>query len=57
MRRQGEVLKGKRLPGRAGARQVTVSGLEIVRLDADSSAIFIKGAVPGKKGSLVVIKK
>ena len=57
MRRQGEVLKGKRLPGRAGAKQVTVSGLEIVRLDNESAAIFIKGAVPGKKGTLVVIKK
>lgn len=57
MRTQGEVLKGKKLPGHAGDRQVTVKGLKVVRIDVESSCIFIKGAIPGKKNTLVIINK
>ena len=57
LRRQGEVIKGKRFPGHAGADRVTVKGLEIVRVDREAGCLFIKGAVPGKKDFLVAIKK
>lgn len=57
MRSQGEVLKGKRLPGRAGYRNFTVRGMTVVRVDQAEGCLWIKGALPGKKDALVVIKK
>lgn len=57
MRRQGEVIKGKRFPGHCGAETVTIRGLKIVRLDKDQGYLFIKGAIPGKKDSLLIINK
>lgn len=56
MRRQGEVLKGKRLPGHTGFRNFTVRGLTLVKLDEQAGCIFIKGALPGKAATLVHIK-
>ena len=52
----GKVKKGKKMPGHMGSERVTVQNLEIVRSDADKNLILIKGAVPGNKGSVVVIK-
>ena len=52
----GKVKKGKKMPGHMGAVNVTVQNLEIVRTDADKNLILIKGAVPGNKGSILVIK-
>lgn len=52
----GRVMKGKKLPGHMGNVKVTVQNLEIVKVDADKNLILIKGAVPGNKGGLVVIK-
>jgi large subunit ribosomal protein L3 len=57
LRRQGEIIKGKRFPGHAGADQVTVRGLKVVRIDKESGHLFIKGAIPGKKNSFVALKK
>ena len=57
MRSQGEVIKGKRYPGHMGMDQVTVEGLRVVRFDRAAGYLFIKGAIPGKKDSLVAIKK
>ena len=50
------VFKGKKLPGHMGATQVTVQNLDVVRVDADKNLILIKGAVPGPKGNLLIIK-
>jgi len=50
------VFKGKKLPGHMGAENVTVQNLSVVRVDAGRNLLLIKGAVPGPKGSLVVIK-
>lgn len=50
------VFKGKKLPGHMGVDSVTVQNLDIVRVDADRNLILIKGAVPGAKGSLIVVK-
>lgn len=50
------VRKGKRMPGHMGCENVTIQNLEIVRADAEKNLILIKGAVPGAKGSILVIK-
>jgi len=52
----GKVRKGKKAPGHMGAEAVTVQNLEIVRTDADENLILVKGAVPGIKGALVVVR-
>ncbi|NPV26992.1 MAG: 50S ribosomal protein L3 [Firmicutes bacterium] len=50
------VFKGRKLPGRTGGERVTVQNLEVVRVDAERNLMLIKGAVPGPKKSLLVIK-
>lgn len=57
LRRQGEVMKGKKFPGHQGAAQVTVEGLNVVKIDKETGCVFIKGALPGKKDSLIIIRK
>ena len=52
----GRVRKGKKAPGHMGAEAVTVQNLEIVRTDAEKNLILVKGAVPGIKGALVVVR-
>lgn len=49
------VFKGRKLPGRMGADRVTVQNLEVVRVDADRNLLLVRGAIPGPKGSLVMI--
>lgn len=56
MRRQGEVLKGKRMGGHAGYRNFTVRGLTMVKMDEQAGCIFIKGSLPGKAETLVHVK-
>ena len=51
------VKKGKRMPGHMGAVNVTLQNVQIVRADADKNLILIKGAVPGAKGAILVIKE
>ena len=51
-----EVPKGRRMSGRMGNEKITVQNLTIVRSDAEKNVILVKGAVPGNKGSVVVIK-
>lgn len=50
------VFKGKRLPGHMGIDKVTVQNLDVVRVDADRNLLLVKGAVPGPKGGLLVVK-
>ena len=50
------VMKQKKLAGQMGDDRVTISNLEIVRVDADKNVILIKGNVPGSKKSLVQIQ-
>lgn len=49
------VMKGKKLPGHMGAERVTVQNLTIAKVDAENNLIAIKGALPGAKGSVVLI--
>lgn len=50
------VAKGRKMPGRMGGKQVTVSNLEIVKVIPEDNLLLIKGAVPGKRGILLKIK-
>jgi large subunit ribosomal protein L3 len=50
------VFKGLKMAGRMGGDQVTVSNLEVVKIDTENNVIALKGAVPGARGSIVVIK-
>ena len=52
----GRVIKGKKLPGHMGGQRVTLQRLSVVRVDADRNLLLIKGAIPGPKNSLVMIK-
>ena len=52
----GRVFKGKHMPGQTGNVRVTVQNLEIVKIDAEQNLILVKGAVPGPKKALVMLK-
>jgi len=51
------VWKNKKLPGHMGMEQKTIQRLEIVDVRKEENLILIKGAVPGCKGRLVMLKK
>jgi large subunit ribosomal protein L3 len=51
------VFKGKRLPGRMGGEQVTMMNLDVVQVDAERNLVLLRGAVPGPKGSIVVVRE
>jgi large subunit ribosomal protein L3 len=50
------VIKGKKMPGRTGGERVTIKNLEIVKIEPQKNLLYIKGAVPGSRGSLLEIK-
>ena len=45
------------MPGQMGNVQVTIQNLEVVRVDVENNVILVKGAVPGPKKSMVVLKE
>jgi large subunit ribosomal protein L3 len=49
------VFKGMRMAGRMGGRKTTLKNLEVVQVDAARSLLLLRGAVPGKQGSLLRI--
>ncbi len=51
----GRVVMGMRMPGRTGGDTVTVKGLKVVAVDASTNTIYISGAVPGRRGTVVSI--
>lgn len=53
----GRVFPGKKLPGHMGSEQKTVKNLEIIKVDAESGLIFIRGAVPGPTNGKVIVRK
>jgi large subunit ribosomal protein L3 len=50
------VFKGKRMAGRHGTRRVTVKRLRVVRVDAKNNLLLLRGATPGVRGSLLVVR-
>ena len=53
----GRVLKGMHMAGHMGNKQATVLNLEVYQADAERNLLLLKGAVPGAKNSLLLIKK
>lgn len=53
----GRVFKGKKMPGHMGSHRVTVQNQKVAFVDVERNLIGIKGAVPGSKGGLVMIKE
>lgn len=51
------VFKGKKMPGRMGGKQETISNLLLVKVDEKNNLVALKGSIPGPKGSLVKIEK
>ena len=52
----GKIFKGLRMAGRMGADRVTVQNLTVHAVDPEKGLLLVKGAIPGNKGSLVVIR-
>jgi len=53
----GRVFKGTRMAGHMGDERVTVQNLEVIRVDPERNLIALRGAVPGPRGGLIMIKK
>jgi large subunit ribosomal protein L3 len=51
----GRVFPGKRMPGRLGGTNVTISNLKIIDIDNQNNLVLVKGSIPGKKGNIVTI--
>ncbi len=51
------VFKGMRMAGQTGNGRVTIENLEVVKVLADEGVLIVKGAVPGHKGSMIIIRK
>ena len=52
----GKVIKGLRMAGRMGVERVTVQNLQVHSVDAERGIMLVRGAVPGPKGSLLVVR-
>lgn len=50
------VLKGKKMPGRMGNKRTTVKNLEIIKIDKENNLLAVKGAIPGRKETLLEIR-
>jgi large subunit ribosomal protein L3 len=53
----GRVLKGKRMAGHMGDSRVTARHLEVIEADPERNLLLVKGAVPGARNGLLLIKK
>jgi len=53
----GRVFKGMRMAGHMGNERVTVRNLEVFEADADRNLLLVKGAVPGNRNGLLLIRK
>ena len=53
----GRVYKGKRMAGRMGNTQVTIKKLHVVSVDPEKNEVLVSGAIPGRIGSFLTIKK
>ena len=51
------MIKGKKMPGQHGDRQRTIRNLRVERVDAERNLLFARGAVPGSRNSVVLIRK
>jgi len=54
---QGKVIKGKKMPGHMGDKKRMIRNLPVIKIEEDAKLVLVKGAVPGKTGSLLYIRK
>ena len=52
-----KVMKGMRMAGRMGGDRVTIKGLKVAKIFAEQNLMLVKGAIPGHKGSFIIIEK
>ena len=50
------VVKGKKMAGRMGFERVTVKNLKIAKVDPENNLLAIKGAIPGRRGTLLEVR-
>ena len=50
------VFKGKKMPGHMGAERVSVKNVKVVKIDKENNIIVLKGAIPGRRGTLLEIR-
>jgi large subunit ribosomal protein L3 len=53
----GRVVKGRKLPGHAGARRITVKGATILRVDRERNLLVLKGSTPGPRSGVLELRK
>jgi len=51
-----KIIKGSKMPGRMGNAKLTVQNLRLFRVDKEKGLLLIKGAVPGRRGGMVVVR-
>jgi len=52
-----KIIKGSKMPGRMGYAQLTVQNLRLFRVDKEKGLLLVNGAVPGRRGGMVVVLK
>lgn len=55
-RTQGPVAKGKKMGGHMGTNRVSVHNISVVDINTEAGLLYLKGAIPGARGSLVLVK-
>ncbi|HOK17492.1 MAG TPA: 50S ribosomal protein L3 [Candidatus Paceibacterota bacterium] len=50
------VPKGRKMAGHTGLKRITLKNVEVVKVDKENNLIYLKGAIPGNRGSLVLIE-
>lgn len=53
---RNKVPKGMRMAGRMGADRITIKGVSVVKVDVENGLLLLKGAIPGRRGTLVEIR-
>jgi len=53
----GRIVKGHRMPGHMGDKFCTIKNLKILKIDREKQLLFIKGAIPGYRGTIVKLRK
>jgi len=49
------VIKGKKMAGRTGGKNITVKTVKVIKVDSEKNLLYLKGAIPGKRGTLIEI--
>lgn len=51
------VIRGKKMSGRLGGERITIKNIGVVKIDTQRNLVFLKGAIPGHKGSYLILNK